>query len=61
MGEKAKFGIFETWLMPDDELTLWNVASATHELFRFDKSQHKEEKKLDGVMLCRFRTSTKGT
>ena len=51
MGENAIIGISETWLTPDDDLALWNVASSTNELFRCDKSRNDEKKEGGGVML----------
>ena len=45
MGENAIFGIFETWLEPDVGLSLWNVASSTHELFRCDRTQYNGKKR----------------
>ena len=51
MGKNAVIGISKTWLKPDDDSFLWNVASSTHELFRCDRSRYNEKKKGGCVML----------
>ena len=49
LGENAIIGISDTWLTHDDDLSKWNVASSTHELFRCDRSQYNEKKTSVGV------------
>ena len=62
MGENAIVAIGETWLMPDDDSSLWNVAASTHELFRCDRSQNKAKKEEWWcITLCAFINSTKRT
>ena len=50
LGENAEIGFSESWLALDDDLYLWNVASATREIFRCVRCQNNERKD-SGVMI----------
>ena len=61
MSENAINGISETWFTPDDDLTLWHVASSTHDLFKCDRSRNVKKKGCWCNAFCPFKTSIKRT